>query len=1150
MQRIDGRVVYSATDLNQYLECGHLVALERAAAEGRMTRPDPGKQVALIAEKGLLHEQRYLDAMRARHETIVEIVQTASSLAGVEQAARDTLAAMETGASVIYQATFFHDGFIGKADFLLRIERPSAKWGWSYEVLDTKLAMHEKPYFIVQLCHYSEHVERLQGSAPRSMAVILGSGKRVDFRVDHFSAYYRHLKSSFLDAGALSDAYPLRCEHCAICDWSKKCEQKREDDDHLGLVAWMRRDHVKVLEANGTTRLAELAEPSTPRPFGMQEATFNRLQHQAALQLRGRTNGGYHYDLIEHKKTEGFGMLPAPSPGDAFFDMEGDPLYEIGRGLEYLFGVYCPDDEAAFTAFWGTNRAAEKEAFENLVDFLVKRRKQYPAMHVYHYAPYEKTALRKLSLQHRTREDEVDDLLRGEVLVDLYAVVRQSIMISQSSYSIKKFEPFYAMQRSADVRRGDDSIINFEMWLRDPQQTEILRDIELYNKEDCESTWRLREWLLARRTESFAKFGVDVPFRDVKDPHTRCHLEPLDDCKTCAKRLREEREEAKRSADEVRLLANEDDPTGVLLGSLLSYHRHEEKPAWWDLFDRYNNIDGLLEHDNASIGGLRLRTDITPYKLAPNDRNVVYTYEFPEQRHNISGKPRDPHTRKEAGEIISIDDDEGLLCLKRGGTLEDAARITALVPDGPILSKAQKASLGMIAAAYLDGTLPMRHPVALDLLHASRPRLRDRVQGAAIQPDMVSVDTVYAAVAALDRSYLFVQGPPGTGKTYTAARVIARLLAEGKTVGVMANGHKAVHHLLHEVESVATECGIADRVRGFHKSSRENADSFHRSRSAVPLVVSSDDNEAAEGGDHTLVSGTRWLFSRPGMIDRLDYLFIDEAGQTSLADAIAVAPCAQNMVLLGDPMQLAQVSQGVHPEGVGVSILEHVLKDASTVPRDRGILLDVSFRMQPEICNFISHAMYDDRLGFAGDTVTNAVHSMGLTGSGVRYHAIEHSGNGRESTEEAAWIVQQVELLLAGTYVRKARPAAPVTTGDILIVTPYNAQRKKIASLLQAAGYGDVQVGTVDKFQGQEAPVVFYSMATSSGEDLPRNMEFLFAKNRFNVAISRAQCLSVLVCSPRLLDIRCQRAEQIALVNLLCEYVEACNMPSPALEPV
>jgi predicted RecB family nuclease len=1148
MQSIGGRVVYSATDLNNYLECAHLVALERGSVDGGTKRPEAGPQLSLIAQKGVLHEQRYLEAMRAQHETIVEIVQTDWSLTGIEQAARDTIAAMEAGAPVIYQGTFFHDGFIGKADFLLRVERPSAKWSWSYEVLDTKLAMHEKPYFIVQLCHYSEHVERLQGSAPESMAVILGSDKRINFRVADFSAYYRHLKSSFLTNGATSDAYPLKCEHCAICDWADECEKQREADDHLSLVAWMRRDHIKALEAVGTTRLAELAQPSTQRPFGMQEATFGRLQHQAELQLRGRTSGGHHYDLMEHKQTEGFGILPAPSPGDAFFDMEGDPLFEIGRGLEYLFGVYCPDDEPAFRAFWGTDRAAEKKAFEDLVDFLVARRKRYPAMHVYHYAPYEKTALRKLSLQHRTREDEVDDLLRGEVLVDLYAVVRPSIMISQPSYSIKKFEAFYAMQRAADVRRGDDSIINFEMWLREPERTEILRDIELYNKEDCESTWHLREWLLGRRIESHAQFGVTVPFREVKDPNTRCHAEPLEDCKTCARRLSDEREAAKLSADERRLLADERDPTGVLLGSLLSYHRHEEKPAWWDLFDRYNNIDALLEYDDASIGGLRLREDIPPFKLALKDRSFVYTYEFPEQRHDLSGKPRDPHTRKEAGQIISINDDEGLLCLKRGGTREEAALITALVPDGPILSQAQKASLGMIAAAYLDGTLATRHPVALDLLRGSRPRLRGGAPGAEIQPAVVSVDAVYAAVAALDRSYLFVQGPPGTGKTYTGARVIAQLLAEGKTVGVMANGHKAVHNLLHEVEKVALECGIGHRLRGFHKSSKENADSFYPSRLTIPLVVSIDDNDAAETGAYTLISGTRWLFSRPGMIDRLDYLFVDEAGQTSLADAIAVAPCAQNIVLLGDPMQLAQVSQGLHPDGVGVSILEHLLKDASTVPKDRGILLDVSFRMQPDICAFISHAMYDGRLVSAPDTTTNAVRSPGLTGSGVRYHAIEHSGNSRESIEEADWIVEQVGLLLTGTYVRKEMSEAPITMRDVLIVTPYNAQRKKITALLQAAGYGDVQVGTVDKFQGQEAPVVFYSMATSSGEDLVRNMEFLFAKNRFNVAISRAQCLSVLVCSPRLLDIRCHRAEQIALVNLVCKYVEVCN--ALALESV
>ncbi|MGH7709181.1 MAG: DEAD/DEAH box helicase, partial [Vulcanimicrobiaceae bacterium] len=383
---------------------------------------------------------------------------------------------------------------------------------------------------------------------------------------------------------------------------------------------------------------------------------------------------------------------------------------------------------------------------------------------------------------------------------------------------------------------------------------------------------------------------------------------------------------------------------------------------------------------------------------------------------------------------------------------------------------------------------------------------------------------------------LFVQGPPGTGKTYTGARVIAKLIAAGKTVGVMANSHKAIHNLMHEIEAVAGDTGLG--LTGLHKHSKQNVDSPYVSCRAQALIASADDNRAAEAGDYNLISGNAWLFAREGMVDRVDYLFIDEAGQTSLADALAVSPSAKNIVLLGDPMQLAQVSQGAHAEGAAASVLGHLLGDASTVPRDRGVLLDMSYRMHPAICDFISSAIYDGRLKADRLTANNRVSSPGLSGSGLRYLPVEHVGSGRSSFEEAERIVREVELLLRGAVTRKAEPERRLSERDILVVTPYNAQRKKIAGMLAAAGHGEVPVGTVDKFQGQEAPVVFYSMATSSGEDVPRNLEFLFEKNRFNVAVSRAQCLSVLVCSPRLLDVRCSHPAQMALVNLLCRYVE------------
>lgn len=1136
MQVQNGRFIYSATDLNNYLECGHLVSLQRRLALGELRRPERNATVALIAEKGLQHEQAFLERLRSQHADIVEIVQTDGSLAGIERAAAETVAAMERGAPVIYQGTFFDGTFLGKSDFLLRVETPSAHWPWSYEVVDTKLALHDKPYFIIQLCHYSEHVARVQGSCPQHMVVVLGNDTQKRFRVDDYAAYYRHLKASFLQDGAASDAYPLRCEHCAICDWSPLCEQKREADDHLSGVAWMRGDNVARFEAGGIGTIAQLAAATNGRPYGMQEKTYARLRRQAALQVRGRETGAPHYELLDHPPTEGFGLMPMPSQGDVFFDMEGDPYYEIGTGLEYLFGCYCPGEARPFVPFWGTDRAGEKRAFEQCVDFLIERRRAYPAMHAYHYASYEKTALRKLAQRHQTREDEVDELLRGEVLVDLFAVVRQSLMISQSSYSIKKLEPFYAMVRSADIRKGDDSVVMFETWLKEPADRAILEQIERYNEEDCRSTHLLREWLLERRGESAVRRGITLDFRPLTDPDALCHPTPLEGCKKCDKRVREEREEAKMSQAARALSARERDPAAVLLGQLLSYHRREEKPAWWSFFDRCENVDQLLEFDKESLAGLELQRDAAPFLAGPKDRNAVYTYWFPDQLHHLPDDPRDPRTRKAAGDIYDIDEDRNFIRIKRAGTLGEAQALKELVPGGPHVADAQKKSLARTAAAYLDGTLAARHPATLDILRNGFPRLTQVHAGARIQPASVSPEALYDIVSVLERSYLFVQGPPGSGKTYTGARVIARLLAAGKRVGVMAGGHKAIHNLLHELEKVAHEGRIP--LHGLHKHSGTNRDSLYVSKLVAPLIASADDNVAAETRDYNLISGTGWLFAREGMVGRLDYLFIDEAGQTALADAVAVSTCAKNIVLLGDPMQLAQVTQGVHGEGAGASVLAHLLGDASTVPENRGVLLDTSYRMAPAICTFISNALYDGRLQPAACTANNRIGSPGLSGSGLRYVPVTHAGNGRESSEEAERIVDEIALLLRGTAMRSERLAQALDQGDIMVVTPYNAQHKLIAAMLERAGFPRVLVGTVDKFQGKEAPVVFYSMATSGGEDLPRNLEFLFNRNRFNVAVSRAQCMSVLVCSPRLLEVRCADAEQMALVNLLCEYVE------------
>jgi ATP-dependent exoDNAse (exonuclease V) alpha subunit len=411
------------------------------------------------------------------------------------------------------------------------------------------------------------------------------------------------------------------------------------------------------------------------------------------------------------------------------------------------------------------------------------------------------------------------------------------------------------------------------------------------------------------------------------------------------------------------------------------------------------------------------------------------------------------------------------------------------------------------------------------------PRVHGRSQGEPIQT--LDLEKQKALVAALDDSYLVVQGPPGSGKTWTGARLIVALIRDGKRVGVAATSHKAIHNLLEEVEDVATREGV--RFRGLKKSTAGDDETRFHGR----LFENTDKPRECETSDADLIAGTSWLFAREGMQEKLDYLFIDEAGQMSLADALAMATAARKVVLLGDPQQLPHVTQGVHPEGSGCSVLEHLLGSDQTVRDNRGLFLARSWRMHPDVCRFISELAYEGRLSSAEGRERQRVESPGLSGTGLRYIPVAHEGNAQQSAEEARVVAEQVRLLLdGGTFTDHEGTSRSLTPKDVLVVAPYNMHVRCLRAILPDG----VQVGTVDKFQGREAPIVFFSMASSTGDDVPRGLEFLFSRNRFNVAISRAKCLSVVVCSPRLLEARCRTVEQMRLVNALCRFVEAASI--------
>ncbi len=1126
MERIDGRLAYSATDLVDFLTCEHLSSLERAVAERVLTRPPLTAEDDMIFERGRLHESEQLADMRAAGRSTIEIARPVGAQ-GYMRAARETLAAIDAGVDAIVGATFVEGDFVGIADVLERRERPAPGRGWSYEVADIKLARRAKPGAIVQLCAYSEALARVQGIVPLEMHVILGDGRRESYRYVEFEAYFRALRVRFVTAlGRVPATTPEKIGACATCRWSDACAKQRDEEDHLSLVAGIRREQIAKLRAVGIATLASLgAAGNEDRPPAMADSTWQTLRAQARLQAYSRAGNGLEYELLPLIAGRGFGLLPPPSAGDLYFDMEGDPWFE-GGSLEYLWGVTYRDDTGSptFRAFWGHTRESERAAFEEFIDFVRARLERYPDAHVYHYAPYETTAIARMG-DATAHEPIVDALLRSGVFVDLYRVVTQSLRLSTPSYSIKAVEKFYLdRNRSADVTTAMGSVVAYETY-RKTRAQHVLDEIEAYNKDDCDSTLQLHAWLLERKAEAEREGAL--------------YAEPADESREESPEQIEEREaiDALRTElgcdTEIDSTATPLERAKRLIGALLDYHRREAKPEWRAFFERCSVLPTDLVDDSESIGDL-LETTIEP---RAEKKSLAHTLDFPLQRHKFrAGKSAlDPITRKNAGEILSIEEIDatrGRLVLKRGPSLLTTALPRALIPTKPIGDKEQRAAIKRIARSLVANEGSFR--AIRDILTAAPTRFRTPRSIV----DRGAETDVGELVDDLDESTLVVQGPPGTGKTYTGARAIVELLRRGRRVGVAAQTHKAIHNMLREVESVARDAGVT--FAGLKKSTAGEPESAYLSLSGAIGSESASD-AFPPSAEVRLIAGTAWLFARADMVDSLDVLVIDEAGQVSLADAVVMMGAARSALLLGDPAQLAHVSTGTHPEGADRSILEQMLGDARTIDVRRGVFLSTSYRMHPEIGDFVSEMMYDGRLRSDPSCALQRIIAPGaIAGSGLRAIPVEHVHCSSDSPAEAARIADEIAQLARARLIdRFGEERALDLERDVLVVAPYNAQVARLRMTLAARGLERVRVGTVDTFQGQEAAVVLYSMTTSSGDDVPRDLEFLFDRNRLNVAISRARAIATVVYSPALLQIRCTTVDQMQLVNALARLVEA-----------
>ncbi|MDN7135347.1 TM0106 family RecB-like putative nuclease [Pseudidiomarina terrestris] len=1125
MRQLNGKIYYSPSELTLFHDSPFASWCEFCyrATDQRYPTPDPEDAfLVMLQEAGYAHEKWLVNDLKHQGRNVIDVKERCADGTFLDEH-QMTRQLMAEGTDVIFQAALMDDRFAGYADFLVKIDVPSELGDYSYVVWDTKLSKTAKVTHLLQLLAYARMVESVQGNLPVTVTVVLGSHEFDTYPTAEYLAYFESTRDKFLLAAESfnQEAMPDPYESKEFGRWSNFAEKLLSEQRHLSLVANVRRSQVLKLNNAGIHTIDALAELDDLSSVKIPKVTLEKLREQAQAQVATEQMGKPQYRLRALKPNEPkpFDHLMPFSRGDIYFDLEGNPLAE--GGLEFLWGmtVFDDADKQSFVAYWAHNAEEEKKALGQFFEFTLDRWQRFPDMRVYHYAPYEMTALKRLVARYGIYEAELDDMLRAGLFVDLYKVVKSTLVIGLPSYSIKKVELFYRSKRETEIGVGGDAVVAYQNWV-ELGDDKILEAIEHYNKDDCDSTYELASWLRvleAKHRPELAQLSKDKEYE--REAGVR---EKKPDENAELKAQLQELADAQEDAEERHAIET--------LMNLIDFHQREEKPKWWQFFEWLGLPDDeLIEERNV----------IVDCRIVGRAENLFRVNYLAEQEATVSAGAAFGIKSKANPEISSVINAR-IVSVLDGTTFEisvakkDADRVPisfTLVAKEIVPSGVMAKSLVAFAAQVCSQRTLGESAVA-DVLRRSAPRFTEPLT--TLQANQCEqeerLNEVIRLVENLNHSYLTVQGPPGTGKTFTASRVIGHLLRSkpNLAIGISSNSHKALNNLLRSVVEYCRSEGIA--CNAFTLKVDEELESL-----GVKTVGQNNKAWKVIGPD-VVIGGTAWMFSRDDMQNSLDYLFVDEAGQVALANVVAMAPSARNIVFMGDQMQLGQPTQGTHPGEAGFSVLDYLMKHEQVVPEDKGVLLSRSYRMHEDILGFISRMVYQGRLE---PDPANAVQSVELPehgqclirkNTGIEFHQVDHDGNTVASDEEASYIYDLYQQLLGQNYTNKQRVQHAICADDILIVTPYNLQVQCLKNLLPKA-----RIGTVDKFQGQEAPIVIFSFCSSAPDESPRGLDFLFDIRRLNVAVSRAQALAIVIGSPRLMDVGATSISLMKKASLVVE---------------
>ena len=1066
----------------------------------------------LRIKKGLTHEEEYFKILKKKYKKVknIKILKNLSK----KEKIQETINSLKNGYELIYGGWLASENWIGEFDFLEINNHVKSDLGsWSYEVIDTKNSPKVKKEHIYQVSLYSLLLKETQGILPKNFYILLKDNKKEAIKLkDVFNTFLVH-KENF-EKFIKNDFNRKKLEKISSIsqrDLQKFYENEWKVKKDLNLLLGCNKNSVKKINQAGIYSFDKLAKFNPKKEIkGLRDETKIKLINQAKLQMEAEKEGTIKFKYIEKNFTlnKGFNLLPEPTQNDLFFDLEGVQDYVYEGKLEYLFGIFYEEKgEKIFKPFWAHNRQEEKKSLIKFFEFTKKHFEKYPKSKIYHYAPYEINALERLTSFHKVHGIDYDHWLNLNKFVDLLKVVKQGIYVSQKSYSIKDIEKYYDFKRTGDILKGDISEEFYIEWMENNDQ-QLLDKIEEYNKQDCQSTFRLREWLLKIKPKQTRWF---VPEKD--------HLEirPFEET------LLEYQEKFKDSKINNKVTH--------LLSDIIGFFNREQKPQWRQHFDRKDLSDSELIEDRECIAQMKLAS------VFQDKKSYVYKYYFPEQEYKLKegrkciiANNTDLERSDYAGKIQELDQLDRSLLLRKGISKEEKKLPKVLSIGEEVMGHSFFENLNKNTYTFCDNVLNEKdgYEAIKSFINRDTPKIRGVEKGEKIiKNDNFDIE-IPKIILNLQNSYIFLQGPPGSGKTYQASNAIIELLKKNKKIAVTANSHKVIHTLLERVENLAIKKKYT--FKGLKKGNPDDPDTFYDGK-----FIKTDRNEkhyidGLKDNKILLFAGTKYHLSHWYYQNKLDYLFVDEASQISVADLIALGGIAKNIILIGDQMQLGQPTQGTHPGESGYSVLDYLLEGKDTIPDDKGIFLNKTYRLHPKINSFISENFYEDRLLVNQANINRKIEfkkNSIIKFEGIHTILMNHEGRSQQSIEEFEIIKKIVDQLIGCEFTDFDQSKRKIDVDDILIVSPYNVQ----VNFLKERLIKDIRCGTIDKFQGMEAPIVIISMTSSSVEDLPRNKKFFFNRNRLNVAISRAQCSSIILLNPRLLESSPSDYEEFKLIN-------------------